>query len=204
MSIKKHLGKEYRLYNIENNENNDSHKQQHVFVMPAFTLRRNIKHIQKTVDEDAVVVSQTDKKANIANITPFSECLEVSQCLSQINIEEHQNKENENPAAYMKPGMNYCNFYTLAVRNEQEKVENLDSRVEVHNHVYSPLLRNAVNDSKGASYPQRIRVRMGTKTFSDAHKEDSEPYQKAYDTASIPISDIFKQSSLQDVYVLSK
>lgn len=199
MSIRNHLGRESRLYHIEDNETNESHRQQHVLIAPAVTLGSNIKHIQKAAVQKAVAVSQTNKKADVANVAPFCECLEVSQYFKQINIEEHQNKENENPKAQ---NVNY--FNCLAIRNEQIKAANLDSRTDVPNHVCSTLLRNTVNDVKSTSFPQRVRVRMGTKAFSDVHKESSSSYQKPCDTASTIISGTSKHSSLQDAYVLSK
>ncbi|KDR18574.1 Tyrosine-protein phosphatase non-receptor type 13 [Zootermopsis nevadensis] len=138
VSIRNHLGRESRLYHIENNETGNSRRQQCVLIAPC-----NVKHTQK-----AVAVIQRDNKADVANVVPFCDRLGVSQYLKQINIEEHQNKENENPEAQK---VHYCNSYTLAVRNEQRKATN--SRTDIQDHVCSALSRNTVNDIKGTSFP---------------------------------------------------
>lgn len=203
VSIKHYLGRESKLYHVENNENSESHKQQHAFVMPAVTLGSYSKHILKAVGHNDVV-RQTEVNADIANVPQLNECHEISEQLKQTDIEEYQNKENENPVAPMKQDANSCNFYTLTVRNEQRKAVSLDSRAEVPNHVSSTLLRNTLNDLKGAGFPQQIRVRMGTKSLIDVTKEHLSSYQKPCVTASIPILDTSKQSSVQDAYVLSK
>jgi hypothetical protein len=201
VSIKNHLGRESTLYQTENSEASESHRQQHVFISPAVTLRNNTKHIQESIVQKAVTVSQTHKEADIANRAPFCECAEFAQYVKQINIEEDQNKENENPKAQ---DVNCCNCCTLAIRNEQTKAANFGSRTEVPARVCSTLLSNMVNDVKGASFPQRIRVQMGTKAFSDVHNKDSSSYQKLCDAASTVVSDTCKCSSLHDAYVLSK
>jgi hypothetical protein len=191
VSIKHHLGKEHMLYHVENNEDSESYRQQHVFDIPS----NYCKQILKTV------VRQTEGKADIAYVLHVSGCSEASQQLKQTDIEEHQNKENENPAAPMKRDVNSCNVYTLTTRNEQRKALNPDNRPEAPNHVPSAVLRNTVNDFKSAAFPQQIRVRMGTKALIDVTKERN---QKLCVTASIPVSDTPKQSSSQDAYVLSK
>jgi hypothetical protein len=201
VSIKNHRDGESSLYHVENNETDESRRQQHVLTVPASTLGCNSNHIQRSVVQKAVAVSQTDKKADVPNVAPFCECPESSQYLKQMNIEEHQNKENENPEAQ---SVNYCNGCTLAVRNEQRKAANLDSRTDIPNHACSALLLNAVNDAKGTSFSQRVRVRMGTKAFSDVLKESFSSYQKTCDTASTILSGTSKRSSLQNACVLSK
>jgi hypothetical protein len=203
VSIKHHLGRESRLYRVENNENGESYRQQHAFIMPAINSGSYSKHILKDVGHNDVV-RQTEVNADIANVPQLSECHEISQQLKQTDIEGHQNKENENPAAPMKQDVNSYNLYALTVRNEQRKAVSLDSRAEVPNHVSSTLLRNTVNDFKGASSPQQIRVQMGTKSLTDVTKEHHSSYQEPCVTASIPVLDTSKQSSVQNAYVLSK
>jgi hypothetical protein len=203
MSIKHHLGRENSLYRVENNENSEAYRQQRVFITPSITHGSNRKHILKAVG-DKDVVRQTEMNADIANVPQLSECPEISHHLKQTDIEEHQNKENENPVAPMKQDANSCNFYMLTVRNEQRKPVSLDKRAEVPNHVSSKLLRNTVNDFKGAGFPQQIRVRMGTKSLIDVTKEHHSSCRKPCATASIPTIDTSKQSSVQDAYVLSK
>jgi hypothetical protein len=203
VSIKHHLGKENRLYDVENNENSDSFRQQHVFNIPAVTPSSYSKHVLKSVDHKDVV-RQTDMNAHIANILHQSECPEISQKLIQTDVEEHQNKENEAPTAPMEQNVNSYNCYTLTARNEQRKAVSLDNRAESPNHVSPILLRNTANNFKGMGFPQQIRVRMGTMSLINVPKEHHSSYQKPCDTTSIPVLGTCKQSSFQDAYVLSK
>jgi hypothetical protein len=203
VSIKTHLGRESKLHRIENSEINELCSQRHVLVVPAVSVGNNSKHVTRADDQRDIETRETYKKANTANITPLSECLEVSECSKQVNVEEHQNKENENPAANMKEDMN-CDCYIIPPRNKGRKVANLDSRTEVPDHVCSTVLRDTVNSSKGKGFSQQIRVRMGTKAFANIHKEDSSSYQKPYATASVAMSNTSERSPLQDAYVLSK
>jgi hypothetical protein len=203
VSIKTHLGRESKLYRIENSEINDLCSQQHVFVVPAVSVGSNSKNVSREADQRDVERRQTDKKASTANIVPLIESLVVTECSKQVDIEEHQNKENENPAARMKELVN-CDGYIVPLRSEERKVANLDGKREVPDCVCSTVLRDQANSFKGTSFSQQIRIRMGTKTFSNVHKEDVSSYQKPYATASIIMSDTYKQSSLQDAYVLSK
>jgi hypothetical protein len=191
VSIKHHLGKGHMLYHVENNENSESYRQQHVVNIPSSYGKQILK----------AVVRQTEGKADIANVLHLRGCLETSQQLKQTDVEEYQNKENENPAVPMKQDVNSCNVYTLTTRNEQRKAVNLDNRPEAPHHVPCAVLRNTVNGFKSAGLPQQIRVRMGTKSLIDVTEERN---QKPCVTASIPVSDASKQSSPQDAYVLSK
>jgi hypothetical protein len=199
VSIKTHLGRESKLYHIESSEISESCSQRHVLIVPAV----NTKHITTADDQRAVERSQTENKASNANIAPLSDCLKVSECSKQVNIEEHQNKENENPVAHVKENV-ACHCYIIPVRNKDRKFANLDSRIEVSDRVCSTVLRDTVNNFKGTSFSQQIKIRMGTKAFRNIHKEGSSSYQKTYATESVIMSDTSKQPSLQDAYVLSK
>lgn len=190
------------MYHSENNENSEPYRQQHAFIMPAVTLGSYTKHSLKAVGHNDV--RQTEVNADIANVRQLKECHGISQQLKQTDVEEHQNKENENPAATVKQDASSCNFYTSVVRNEQRKAVSLDNGAEVPNRVSSTLLRNTMNDLKGAGFPQQIRVRMGTKSLIDVAKEHHSSYQKPCVIASIPILDTSEQSTIQNAYVLSK
>jgi hypothetical protein len=200
VSIEHQLGQENRFYHVENNEDSESHRQQHVFNIPLVARSSFGKHILKAVCREDVI----RQPEGIANVLHLSECPEVPQQLKQTDIEELQNKENENPAAPMKQDVNSCSLYALTARNEHKKTANPDNRREALHQVPSAVLRDTRNDFKSASFPQQIGVRMGTKSLIDVSKEHHSTYQKPRVTASIPIADTSEQSYLQDAYVLSK
>lgn len=203
MSIKTHLGRESKLYRIENSDINEVRSQQRARVVSAVRVGSNSKHVTRADDHMDFERRQTDRIANTVNIIPLGEHLEVSECSKQVDIEEHQNKENENPAARVQGDVN-CDCSIIPLRNEERKGANLGSRTEVSDFACSTVLRDKVNSLRGTNFSQHVRIRMGTKAFSNVYKEDSSPYQQPYDTAPVIVSDVSKCSSLQDAYVLSK
>jgi hypothetical protein len=194
VSIKTHLRRESKLYRIENSDINEVCSHQCARVVSAVGCGGNSKHITRADDNRDVERRHTDKLANTANMTPLSECLEVSECPKQADIEEYQNKENESPAAHS----------VIPLRNEGRKVANLRSRTEVPDRACSTVLRDTVNSFRGTNFSQQMRIRMGTKTFCNVYKEDSSSHQKPDATAPVILSDTPKWSSPQDAYVLSK
>jgi hypothetical protein len=203
VSIKTHLGRESKLYHIENSDFNEMHSQQHARVVTAVSVSGNSKHVTRADDGRDVERRLTDRIANTVNTFPLDERLKVSECSKQVDIEEHQNKENENPAAHVQGGVN-CDCSVIPLRNEERKGANLGSRTDVPDCACSTVLRDTVNGSRGTNFSQHVRIRMGTKTFSNVYKEDSLPYQQPYATAPVIVADASKWSSLQDAYVLGK
>jgi hypothetical protein len=179
------------------------HSQQHACVVSAVSVGGNGKHVARSDDHRDVERRQTEKIANTASMTPLSERLEVSDCSKQVDIEEHQNKENENPAAHAK-GDVYYDCSVIPLRNEERNIVDLRSRTELPDRACSVVLRDTVNSCRGTNFSQQMRIRMGTKTLSNVYKEDSSPYWKPYTAAPVTVSDTSKYSSLQDAYVLSK
>jgi hypothetical protein len=147
---------------------------------------------------------QKDKIAIAASMTPLSERLEVSECSKQVDIEEHQNKENENPAATHVLGDVNDDCSMIPLRNEVRNIVDLGSRTEVADRACCTVLRDTANSCRGANFSQQMRIRMGTKAFSNVYKEDSSPCWKPYTAAPVTVSDTSKCCSLQDAYVLSK
>jgi hypothetical protein len=203
VSVKTHLGRESKLYRIQNSYVSEVHSQQHACVVSAVSVGGNSKHVTRADDRRDVKRRQTDKVANTASMTPLSERLEVSECSKQVDIEEHQNKENENPAAHVKGDVN-CDCSVIPLRNEERNSVDLGSRTEVPDRAYSTVLKDTVNSCRGTNFSQQMRIRMGTKAFSNVYKEDSSPCRKPYAAAPVTMSDTSKWSALQDAYVLSK
>jgi hypothetical protein len=173
--------------------------QQHACVVSAVSVGGNSKNVTRADDHRDVERRQKEKIAITASMTPLSERLEVSECSKQVDIEEHQNKENENPAAHVLGDVNdVCSVIPL--RNEARNIGDLGNRTEVADRACCTVLRDTVNSYRGANFSQQMRIRMGTKAFSNVYKEDSSPYWKPYTTAP----DTSKCCSLQDAYVLSK
>jgi hypothetical protein len=203
VSIKTHPVRESKLYRIENSDINEVHSQQHARVASAVIVGGNSKHGTRADDRRGVERRQTDRTATTINMIPLGERLEVSECSKQFDIEEHQNKENENPVAHVKGDVN-CDYLIIPLRNEEMKGANLGSRTEVPDCACSTVLRDTVNSSRSTNFSQHMRIRMGTKAFSNMYKEDFSSYQQPYATAPFIVSDPSKWSSLQDAYVLSK
>jgi len=203
VSIKTHLGRENKLYRIVNSDVNEVCSQQCSRVVSAVSVDGNSKHVARADDCSGIEIRQTDRIANTANMIPLGEHLEVSECSKQVAIEEHQNKENENPAAHVKGDVN-CDCSVIPLRDEERKGVNLCSRTEVLHCACSAVLRDTVNSCRGTNFSQHMKIRMGTKAFSNVYKEDSSPYQQPYSTAPVIVTDASKWSTLQDAYVLSK
>jgi len=177
--------------------------QQRARIVSAGSVGDNSNHVTRADDRRDIERRQTDRIAITANMIPLGECLEVSERSKQVDIEEHQNKENENPAAHMKGDVN-CVCSVILLGNEERKGANLCSRTEVPDFACSTVLRDTVNSCRGTNFSQHMRIRMGTKAFSNVYKEDSSPYQQPCATAPVIVSDASKWSSVQDAYVLSK
>jgi len=203
VSIKTHLGRESKLYRIANSDINEVCSQQCACVVSAVSVGGNSNHVTRADDCRGIERTQTDRIANTTDMIPLGERLEVSEYSKQVAIEEYQNKENENPAAHVKGDVN-CNCSVIPLRSEERKGANLGSRTEDLDCTCSTVLRDTVNSSRGTNFSQHMKIRMGTKAFSNVYKEDSSPYQQPYATAPVIMSDASKWSSLQDAYVLSK
>jgi hypothetical protein len=203
VSIKTHLGRETKLYRVENSDISEVCSQQRARVVSAVSVGGNSKHVTRADDRRDFERRQTDRIANTVNIIPLGELLEVSVCSKQVDIEEHQNKENENPAARVQGDVN-CDRSIIPLRNDERKGANLGSRTEVSDFACSTVLRDTVNSSRGTNFSQHVRIKMGTKAFCNVYKEDSSSHQQPYATAPVIVSDASKCSSLQDAYVLSK
>ena len=203
MSIKTHLGKESKLYRIENSDFNEMCGQQHARVVSAIVAGGNSKHATRADGHRDIERRQTDKLDSTVNMIPLAERLEFSERSKQVDIEEHQNKENENPSALVKGDL-YFDCSVIPLRNEETKGAKLGSRTEVLDCACSAVLRDTVNSCRGTNLSQHVRIRMGTKSFSNVYKEDSSPYQQPYAAVPVIVSDTSKWSSLQDAYVLSK
>ena len=191
------------MYRIENSDFNEMCGQQHARVVSAVSAGGNSKHATTADDHRDIERRQDDKIANTINMIPLGECLEVSGCAKQVDIEEHQNKENENPSARMKGDVN-CDCSVIPLRNEERKGIKFGSGTEVSDCACSAVLRDTVNSCRGTNFSQHVRIRMGTKSFSNVYKEDSSPYQQPYTTAPVIVSGASKCSCIQDAYVLSK
>lgn len=203
MSIKTHLGRESKLHRIENSDINEVWSQQHARVVSAVSVGGNGKRVTRADDHRDIERRQSDQISNTVNEIPLSACRKVSECSKQVDIEEHQNKENENPSAYVKGDMN-CDVSVIHLRNEERKGAKLCNKTEVPDCARSTVLRDTVNSCRGTNFSQHMRIRMGTKSFSNVYKEDSLPYQQPYATAPVIVSDTSKWSCLQGAYVLSK
>jgi hypothetical protein len=203
VSIKTHLGRESKLYRIENSDFDEMCGRQHARVVSALSVGGIGKHVTRADDHRDIARRQNDKMADTVDMIALGEHLEVLLCSKQIGIEEHQNKENENPSAHVKVGVN-CDFSVITLRNEERKGTKLGSRAEVPDCACSTVLRDTVNCSRSTNFSQHTRIRMGTKSFSNVYKEDPSPYQQPRTTAPVIVSDASKWSCLQDAYVLSK
>jgi len=191
------------LYHIEKSDTNEVCSQQRARVVSAVSVGGNSKHMTTAADRRDVERRQTDRITNTVIMIPLGEGLEASERSKQVDIEEHQNKENENPAAHVKGDVN-CDYSIIPLRNEERRGANLGSRTEVPDCACSTVLRDKVNSCRGTDFSQHLRIRMGTKAFSNVYKEDSLSYQQPYTTAPVIVSDASKWSSPQDAYVLSK
>jgi len=203
VSIKTHLGREFKLYHIANSDNNEVCSQECARVLSAVNVGGDSKRVTRADVCRYIEERHTDRIINTAKMIPLGERLEVSECSKQVAIEEHQNKENENPAALVKGDVN-CDFSVIHLGNEERKGANLGSRTEFLDCACSTVLRDTENSCRGTNFSQHMRIRMGTKAFSNIYKEDSSPYQQPYATAPVAMSDALKWSSLQDAYVLGK
>ncbi|KAJ4433507.1 hypothetical protein ANN_15816 [Periplaneta americana] len=196
VSIKNYLGRENKLYQVENNENNTLHRQ-HVFVTPALALSANSKRIQNTVKQKTITGSHAEMEVNGDNVASFNKSSEPSHCLESINIEEHQNKENENPVS-MREGCRYMS------KNENRKATKMGSSSRVPGqNVYSTLLRNTVNNFNDTNTIHRVKVKMGTKVFGEVQKENNSSQKTISTVSTSQAPEISSQSSVQDVYVLN-
>ncbi|KAJ9595843.1 hypothetical protein L9F63_012966 [Diploptera punctata] len=148
--IRDHFGKEYKLYQIEDKNSSDTIEHQPVLISYAALLENDKKRNEKNVKKKNLVSTQVEK---------------IPERKFSINIEEHQNKENENPVNE-KEG---CRKSKLD-SNEWRDVPRRRSSIKVPKDVTT--LRDAANNWRGSYVPQRMRVKMGTKALSDAQKEN--------------------------------
>ena len=115
-----------------------------------------------------------------------------------VHIEEHQNKENENPVI-KRPDKDCCKKCKVE-SNEWRQVPKLDSAIKVPKDVCSLM----PNEMRGSYVPQRVRVKMGTKALSDIQKENVSEILKLSECSTPVLSHAKKPSAFSDIYVLSK